>query len=195
MPPCPVALYMLAHSWEFLHSAIVSTLFKCTGDDVILFYSQQEVRLQIRPTGRAGGTRTSPARMGYVHIHAVLSQIRATHWCFPYLWWNCLAKTQVRHLSDPSEVTLCALHVCFSVVFMFQAVKGLFWANGPYACCSFLSKLYTNLCMCFLRTCTVDKIMNFGCIVCCHIVLDVESTGISLHTVIDFHPLHNMGSL
>ncbi len=67
MPLCPVALIMFAHS-----SATVWTLLECRGDDVILFYFQQEVKLQ-RPTGRARGTRTSLVRMRYVHIHAVLS--------------------------------------------------------------------------------------------------------------------------
>lgn len=73
MPLCPVALIMLAHSREFLSSATILTLFECRGEDVILFYFQQEVKLQSRPTRRARGTRTSPARMGYVRIHAVLS--------------------------------------------------------------------------------------------------------------------------
>lgn len=126
--PCPVAL--LAHSWEFLHSATVSTLFKCTGDDVILFYSQQEVRLQIKPTGRAGGTRTSPARMGYVHIHAVLSHTSLLEMRANSLMLHILTvKPSSQNTSSPlkwamlSEVTLCALHVCFSVVFMIQALK------------------------------------------------------------------------
>lgn len=120
MSLCPVALIMFAHS-----SATVWTLLECRGDDVILFYFQQEVKLQSRPTGSARGTRTSLARMGYVHIHAVLSHtflldclrlvMRAAHRGVTYTYGGTV-EAQVQHLTEQCA-TFHARNVCsFCVV-------------------------------------------------------------------------------
>ncbi len=142
--------------WQFLSSATVWTLLECRGDDVILFYFQQEVNLQSRPTGRARGTRTSLTRMRYVHIHAVLSHT---------------------FLLD-----------CLRLVFFFIFVASLAHFSLIWALIKLSLGMYT-----WQRD-------EFWMIICCHIVLDIESAdnlqlGISVHTGIDSYSLHNSGSL
>ncbi len=192
MPLCPVALIMFAHS-----SATVWTLLECRGDDVILFYFQQEVKLQ-RSTGRARGTRTSLVRMGYVHIHAVLSHtflldclrlvMRAVHRGVTYLRWNCGDTSSA--LNSATRYFSCNKCVSFLCSVNVSSRKAFFWFTSGFVSPFTAVKLKKIKIICvaslvhFSLTWALIKLSlgmytwqhdAFWMIICCQdIVLDIE---------------------
>lgn len=166
MPFCLVALYVLAHSCEFLHSATVSTLFRVQGwwCNLVLFPAGSQTSEQADRKSR--GSSDKPCENG-VRTHSRCSQSHFTSGLFKARNEGCsltlhiiMVKLSSQNTSSAlkwamlSEVTFCALRVCFCGAFMFQAVKALFLCKSfsfflfffgakecTFICCLFLSKL------------------------------------------------------